>query len=509
MDSKSDAASGSGAPASGATMAGVLSTLLAEQDLQRVEHDTAVEQQQERYRAKQAVVNGLLAEVATLGDAAPGALDALMAKITASVTSAGGAVDDDDDEGPGGGSGPDAGEGVSAGSGEGATSWVPSRANLCAPVQRGPHWHAGDQDGGAGTIGHLVGWLDQDGNEVGRYVGALDITYMGVWNDDGDRAFSLTGGCGDLNAIFNGPFLQGWRDSGEKTAYFAAQNGGEYFWSYGEASQAAWQRYGKKVVDEGTNGTKSADEAYQVVRGDGQAAYDRVMARPLADRASELEAIKAESGDQAELRNHGFTMPSLGAAWVNAVYCVTDRQSDLKAGMASVIWGPVFPVAAVQDSLSLWLKAEKRTLDMSEEVEGARCPNKHAMVHSDYSGSGYGSGYVCDRCRGSSSQGLCGGSRMRWFCVECSADVCFNCVPKDGSVEVRRWIDQSPRNNHATAYDGAGLPTFCPGHTINGLDTVRFERGAAMKGSKGAYKTIAMVMQWETPPEACEMTFSA
>lgn len=314
-------------------------------------------------------------------------------------------MDDDDDEGPGGGSGPDAGEGAGAGSGEGAASWVLSPADLYAPVQRGPHWHAGDQDGGAGTIGHLVGWLDQDGNEVGRYVGALDITYMGVWKDDGDRAFSLTGGRGDLHAIFNGPFLQGWRESGEKTAYFAVQDGNEYYWSYGEASQAAWQRHGKKVVDEGTNGTNSADEAYQVVRGSaaGQAAYDRVMARPLADRASELEAIKAESGDQSatlvELRNHGFTMPSLGAAWENAVYCVTDRQSNLKAGMASVIWGPVFPVAAVQASLSLWLKADKHTLDMSEEVDG-------------------------------------------------------------GARGVRRWIDQSPRNNHATAYDGADLPTL-------------------------------------------------
>jgi len=46
-------------------------------------------------------------------------------------------------------------------------------------------------------------------------------------------------------------------------------------------------------VDEGPNGTKSADEAYQIAS-DRQAAYDRVMAKPVNERAAELELIKTE-----------------------------------------------------------------------------------------------------------------------------------------------------------------------------------------------------------------------
>ena len=41
--------------------------------------------------------------------------------------------------------------------------------DLFAPAVRGPHWYEGDQDGGAGSVGHLVGWLDADGKEHGRY----------------------------------------------------------------------------------------------------------------------------------------------------------------------------------------------------------------------------------------------------------------------------------------------------------------------------------------------------
>ena len=85
-------------------MEDALSKLLAEQKVQRAEQKVqraAHEHQQEQYRKKQAEVNDLLAEVATMAGADAEARDALTAKITASLTSAGGAVADDDDDEPG------------------------------------------------------------------------------------------------------------------------------------------------------------------------------------------------------------------------------------------------------------------------------------------------------------------------------------------------------------------------------------------------------------------------
>eukprot|EP01052_Picozoa_sp_SAG31_P021224 SAG31_NODE_1630_length_7699_cov_36.170921_1_plen_795_part_00 len=58
------------------------------------------------------------------------------------------------------------------------------------------------------------------------------------------------------------------------------------------------------------------------------------------------------------------------------------------------------------------------------------CQGGHTMIVSEYSGPapGYSTGYFCDRCKKSSVNA--GGSRRRWFCHACLADVCFECVPE-------------------------------------------------------------------------------
>ena len=55
------------------------------------------------------------------------------------------------------------------------------------------------------------------------------------------------------------------------------------------------------------------------------------------------------------------------------------------------------------------------------------------MKVSEFSGSGYSTGYVCDKCCGRSSRGLNRGIRERWYCHECKSDFCFLCVPKERS----------------------------------------------------------------------------
>ena len=43
-------------------------------------------------------------------------------------------------------------------------------SDLFSTVVRGPDWTEGNQDGGEGSVGYLVGFLDGAGDEVGRYV---------------------------------------------------------------------------------------------------------------------------------------------------------------------------------------------------------------------------------------------------------------------------------------------------------------------------------------------------
>ena len=62
--------------------------------------------------------------------------------------------------------------------GDGAMpTWAPTKADMFARVERGPHWQhivdGADQDGGIGGVGHIVGWLDEHGNEFGRF-GSID-----------------------------------------------------------------------------------------------------------------------------------------------------------------------------------------------------------------------------------------------------------------------------------------------------------------------------------------------
>ena len=53
------------------------------------------------------------------------------------------------------------------------------------------------------------------------------------------------------------------------------------------------------------------------------------------------------------------------------------------------------------------------------------------MVVSDNREGAYLSGYVCDQCKGKSSNGHLKGDMHRWWCQACSQDYCFACVPKN------------------------------------------------------------------------------
>ena len=90
---------------------------------------------------------------------------------------------------------------------------------------------------------------------------------------------------------------------------------------------------------------------------------------------------------------------------------------------------------------------ERSTPAMDAEDGGIMSDNENSeptcescgedMVVSTYSREDYESGYCCDECGGRSFDGLRGGSRERWLCLDCHTDICFDCWPKERGTRVR------------------------------------------------------------------------
>jgi hypothetical protein len=93
----------------------------------------------------------------------------------------------------------------------------------------------------------------------------------------------------------------------------------------------------------------------------------------------------------------------------------------------------------------------------TQERRSPVCKNGDVMEVSEYKGDGYSSGYRCDRCQGQSARGHRGGSRRRWFCKECTIDICFDCHTEFLPVPVpdEATIAQA-REARSTSTDGGG-----------------------------------------------------
>ena len=88
------------------------------------------------------------------------------------------------------------------------------------------------------------------------------------------------------------------------------------------------------------------------------------------------------------------------------------------------------------DTGEVWQFGTSENADVGEapeEFEPPKCPSGHVMEISEFSGRGYSGGYVCDipECRGKSSRGHLGGSLSRWFCQQCTYDICLKCRPNE------------------------------------------------------------------------------
>jgi hypothetical protein len=64
----------------------------------------------------------------------------------------------------------------------------------------------------------------------------------------------------------------------------------------------------------------------------------------------------------------------------------------------------------------------------TKEAPTCSCPEPTNMIFSDYQEGGYANGYSCDFCSQLNPSGI----MTRWFCKNCSGDICFQCRPPLG-----------------------------------------------------------------------------
>ena len=89
------------------------------------------------------------------------------------------------------------------------------------------------------------------------------------------------------------------------------------------------------------------------------------------------------------------------------------------------------------------------------------CFKGHACKLSRHGENGetapYRSGFCCDRCCGSSSRGHNGGNWERWFCPECSYDLCLVCCPKPGDGDLPHKVSSDDLNS-PSLFARTGMP---------------------------------------------------
>ena len=88
-------------------------------------------------------------------------------------------------------------------------------------------------------------------------------------------------------------------------------------------------------------------------------------------------------------------------------------------------WATEHNITKTDYEINSLTKEENKTFNPTNP----KCSSGHNMVLSDYAGGNYTGGYSCDYCSMNSTQGICGGGRTRWWCQECSSDICFDCYP--------------------------------------------------------------------------------
>ena len=133
--------------------------------------------------------------------------------------------------------------------------------------------------------------------------------------------------------------------------------------------------------------------------------------------------------------------------------------------------------------LSLALKSIPQQPQCGEGPMCSRHLQNHGttyrMIISSFTGGPYFGGWSCDRCgrSGSSFSTL-----ERWFCLDCTSDICFNCVPRTGAPATASQVPQCGRCQSAIEATpknewGDGWSCDCPTH--EGANRTQVQYGCA------------------------------
>eukprot|EP00750_Incisomonas_marina_P031018 INCI7695.1.p1 GENE.INCI7695.1~~INCI7695.1.p1 ORF type:complete len:977 (-),score=125.50 INCI7695.1:3595-6525(-) len=106
--------------------------------------------------------------------------------------------------------------------------------------------------------------------------------------------------------------------------------------------------------------------------------------------------------------------------------------------------------AATQQAWRARLLSIEREIQLAaEEQIAAHCSAGHTMVCSHFTGTNYSNGWVCDVCNATAAAGT-----ERWFCMECGADICFECHPRTpedgrspGEAQLHRQVLEDARRS--------------------------------------------------------------
>ena len=111
---------------------------------------------------------------------------------------------------------------------------------------------------------------------------------------------------------------------------------------------------------------------------------------------------------------------------------------------------------------------EKAAKEEEAKKNAPKCSKGHEMVHSSFAGEGYTGGYFCDKCKGRSSHGHCSGSRERWFCKPCKADICFECHPSGEKKAVPQQQQQQQQQQPSSTPGTSKVKVVVPQGVVPG-----------------------------------------
>ena len=170
--------------------------------------------------------------------------------------------------------------------------------------------------------------------------------------------------------------------------------------------------------------TKSVDDALKLVSHHGQVTISDPNTQPIQNtriEKSKLSAVAVTDNDDDD--------PSYSPGdFLEAIINQTLRGSvfEYEGRNLTPIW---YRYVSYDQTASNVSHVSHVALDrQGHSMDISTYPKDLGQEGKDQSTLGYSTGFVCDRCGRHGDHGT-----ERWFCLDCRADVCFDCISRDGT----------------------------------------------------------------------------